>query len=161
VFEDDLMLSLSRENSREFQDVPQATCEDCLYGIKEWKEQQEILGKTNSFHERELKTLKAPCGALKPEQRYLNQETNMDDKLCQDNIKDKEERQELLPDESDIKQSDQCKSFISVVPHIVLSGTWVITKISKHAMQSKSSEQHSYLMLKDEVFLFARTFRGR
>ncbi|CAB4018758.1 adhesion G -coupled receptor L2-like isoform X7 [Paramuricea clavata] len=121
VFEDDLMTTLSRENSREFQDVPQATCEDCLYEIKEWEEQQEILGKTNSFLERELKTLKAPCGALKPEQRYLNQETNMDDKLCQDNIKDKEEQQELLPDESDIKQSDQCKSFISVVPHIVLS----------------------------------------
>ncbi len=126
MFEDYWVSTLSRENSREFQEVPQATCEDCLYEIREWEEQQEILRKTNSLHERELKTLTS--SSLQSEEEYLK-ETNIDAESCEDNIGDKEDQEELLPHEcnGNIEQSDQCVSSYqksNIVPKIVLSGMY-------------------------------------
>jgi predicted RNase H-like nuclease (RuvC/YqgF family) len=123
VFEGSWISTLLRENSREFQEVPQETCEDCLYEMKDWEEQQEILKKTNSLHEGELKTLNRPCSSLQSEQEYLNEEENMDE-LCEDNIRHKEDQHELIPRQSDenIEQTDQCTSYTSIVPQMFLSG---------------------------------------
>ena len=134
VFEDSWISTLLRKNSKEFQKVPQATCEDCLYEMKDWEE-QDILRKTNSLHEGELKTLKEPCSFRQSEEEYLNEETNMNDKLCEDDTRDKEDQHELLSRESDtnIKQTDQCTSYTSVVPQIFLSGTYA--KNSRHSMR--------------------------
>lgn len=121
MFEDHTMSTISRENSQEFQEVPPATCEDYLYEIREWEEQQEIT-KTNSLQERELKTLDGPCRSLESKQQYLNAETNIDDESSLDNTTDKEEEHGLLRYQSDPGKTEKCTSYTSIIPHIVLSG---------------------------------------
>ena len=121
MFEDDVTSKLSRENSQEFQEVPPATCEDYLYEIREWEEQQEIT-KINSLHERELKTSNGPSSSQESKQQYLNADTNIDDELSLDNTTDKEEQHGLLRNQSDPRKTDKCTSYTSIIPHIVLSG---------------------------------------
>lgn len=133
VFEGHWMSAVSRGNSQEFLEVPQETCEDCLYQVKEWEEQQEILRKTSSLQEQDLKRLerKEPyCRSLESENEYsdedLSHETNIEkeDKLCRENTTHKKDQHEKLytnDSESD-KDTEQRTSYTSIVPHIILSG---------------------------------------
>ena len=122
MFEEYWISTLSHKNSQEFQEAPQATCEDCLYEMREWEEQQEVSRKTNSLHERELKTLKETCRSLESEKEHFDKETSMND-VCEGNI-DKDDEHELLSGDKNNEEPEKCPSYTSFIPHIVLSGTY-------------------------------------
>lgn len=126
MFEDYPISTLTLESSPEFHEVPQSTCEDCLYEIREGKKQPEILRKTNSLYERELKTAsERPSSHDSEETEPLNQESNKDDELCESSVRGQEDHDESLSQKNDKKNSYPSKSYTTILPHIVLSGTWL------------------------------------